>query len=136
MTRLALAAVMALAAAAPAHAAGHRVECPALAPAEWGTPRAALSGIDVLATPAGEAIDDKAPPTLVPDADDITGNVLNQRWDMRSYDSGWRLFIDCHYRDRVVRLEASGIKSCARRLAPFSRAKGAGPHAKDSLYCD
>jgi hypothetical protein len=136
MMRVVLAAVVALVAAAPAHAAGHRVECSALAPAEWGTPRAALSGVDVLATPAGEAIDDKAPPTLVPDDNTITGNLLNQRWDMRSYDSGWRLYIDCHYRDRVLRLEAPGVKTCARQLAPFDRKTGAGPHAKDSLYCD
>jgi hypothetical protein len=73
-----------IALAAPlAHAQQHRVECPIEAPAEWKLPKPApLDQAAVLSQPAGEPIDDSAPPSLVPDRGYARGKVWHNVWIM------------------------------------------------------
>jgi hypothetical protein len=48
---------------------GHPLECPWEAPAEWGLSKpATLDAVAVLSQPTDHAIDEKAPPSLVPEA--------------------------------------------------------------------
>jgi hypothetical protein len=72
-TRIAIAMILA---ASPVRAQPHRLECPRVAPPEWGLPRPApLNQVAVLAQPTGEPIDDSSPPTLAPDHGYAPGNV-------------------------------------------------------------
>jgi len=114
-----LAPLAACAAAAPSVAApGHVLECPARAPAEWGDARGALVGVDVLSTRRGEAIDDAAPPSLVPDSQVIRAGTLHQSWRMNQDGPDWQYHVWCRYSGttRVLKLAAPGVRQCERLL--------------------
>jgi hypothetical protein len=129
---------LALAAVPAAAATSHRLECPAVAPAEWAQPGARLSGVEVLATRAGQPIDDSAPPSLVPDMESFRAGTLHQRWQMNQYGDGWRFYVDCRYQgaERVLRLDAVQVKSCNQFISKFSRDKGESKRSERRLYCD
>ncbi len=116
----------------------HKLECPEFAPAGWGAGKGALSGVDVLSSPAGEPIDEHAPPTLAPDDETVEGGTLRQTWQMNNDGAGFVSFVDCHYQGtpRPLRLDAKATKICVRSIAPFDKAKGAAADAKQALYCD
>lgn len=130
-----LAAIAALPAAA--HAAGHRLECPAQAPSSWGLRLGPLSQVAVLSQKTGVAIDDSAPPTLVPDRGFARGNAWHNLWDMDD-EPGWSHFIQCQYRGspRVLRLPADGLKRCEQTASPYTVAKGVADDAVHALVCD
>jgi hypothetical protein len=138
MKPVALALLLGLPLLQPAEAASHRLECPAVAPADWALPQARLSAVAVLATKAGEPIDEAAPPTLVPDSETISAGSLHQRWEMNVYGPGSRFYVDCRYRgsERVLRLDAGQVKICERVITKFSRATGESPQSENRLYCD
>ena len=119
-------------------AAGHRLECPTVAPADWALPRARLSGVAVLAAKDGEAIDEASPPTLVPDSETISAGSLHQRWQMNVYGPGSRFYVDCRYQgsDRVLRLDAGQVKLCERVVTKFSRTTGESSQSENRLTCD
>ena len=72
----------------------HRVACPGEAPAEWGLPKPApLEQPAVLSQPTGEPIDEKAPPSLVPDRGYARGNVWHNVW-MMGDEPHWSHFVD------------------------------------------
>jgi hypothetical protein len=121
-----------------AAAAGHRLECPAVAPADWGAPQGKLSGVAVLAAKDGEPIDETAPPSLVPDGESLRAGTLHQRWRMNGYGAGWRFYVDCRYQGsaRVLRLDAGAVKSCDRFISKFSRTSGESGQSENSLACD
>jgi hypothetical protein len=121
-----------------AAAGGHRLECPAVAPPDWGAPQGRLSGVEVLAAKDGEAIDEKSPPSLVPDSESLRAGTLHQRWQMNGYGAGWRFYVDCRYQgsERVLRLDAGAVRSCDRFVSKFSRTTGASKQSEDSLACD
>jgi len=129
---------LALAAVPGAAAASHRLECPAVAPAEWAQPGARLSGVEVLATRAGQPIDDNASPSLVPDMASFRAGTMHQRWQMNQYGDGWQFYVDCRYQgvDRVLRLDAVQVKSCNQFISKFSRDKGESKRSERRLYCD
>lgn len=117
-----------------AHAARepvHKLSCPARAPAAWRQ-GGVLSGVDILSAPRGERIDDKAPPSLVPDHQAQSGNVLRQTWIMNADGPGWAYYVDCHYThsSRILRLDAGGTTRCERRL------EAARPDGPQTLTCD
>jgi hypothetical protein len=56
MKPVVLALLLGLALLRPAAASGHRLECPAVAPADWALPQARLSAVAVLAAKEGEPI--------------------------------------------------------------------------------
>jgi hypothetical protein len=138
MKPLALALLLGLPVIQDAAAAGHRLECPAVAPADWGLSRARLSGVAVLATEDGETIDEAAAPTLVPDSETMRAGTLHQRWQMNVYGPDSRFYVDCRYRgtDRVLRLDAGQVKRCEREITHFSRATGESQQSENRLYCD
>ena len=109
-----------------------KVVCPAQAPAAWGSPHGALSGVEVLATPRDTPIDETAPPSLVPDRQLRQGDRLVQIWTMNVEGPTWAYYVDCHYRGtaRVLRLDAAGTTRCQRRL-PATQ-----PDGPQSLTCD
>ena len=135
---LSLALVLLVLSPGAAPAGEHRLECPAAAPADWPTPHGRLAGVAVLAAKDGEAIDETAPPSLVPDNESLRAGTLHQRWRMNGYGAGWHFYVDCRYEGsaRVLRLDASAVKSCDRFVSKFSRTTGASTQSQDSLACD
>jgi hypothetical protein len=124
-----------LLAALPAQAA--RLQCPTRAPAAWGAALGPLSQVAVLSERKGVAIDETAPPTLVPDRGFARGNVWHNVWLMGD-EPGWAHFIQCRYRgsERVLRLPADGLKQCEQTATPYSRARGVAADAVHTLACD
>src|SRR5262249_13003279 len=98
----------------PAYAAGHALECPPTAPAAWGSPRGGLSGVQVVSAKRGEAIDETAPPDLVPDRQRTQGGVLHSVWKMNADGPDWLFFVWCRYAGtpRVLKLDAPGVRQC------------------------
>ena len=94
--------------------AAQRLECPAQAPAEWGTPRGPLIGVQVLSAKHNEVIDEAAPPDLVPDQQRTTAGVLHSIWRMNSDGPDWLFFVWCRYAgsSRILKLDAPGVKQC------------------------
>jgi hypothetical protein len=128
--------VMPLLLTQPAHA--HRLKCPSQAPADWHLqPPAPLEQPAVLSQPAGEPIDDSAPPSLVPDQGFARGNVWHNIWRMGD-EPGWSHFVDCQYRGsaRVLRLNADGLKRCEQTVQPYSPKSGTPPNAVQTMVCD
>jgi hypothetical protein len=102
-----------------AHAqARHRLECPSHAPAEWGKPRGSLIGVQVLSAKRGEAIDETAPPDLVPDRQARRAGILHQTWQMNGDGPDWQYFVWCRYAgtERIVKLPAPAVTICERVL--------------------
>lgn len=131
-------AAAALRAAAAAETAQPKLACPATAPAAWGLADAPLAQVQVLATPEQEAIDETAPPSLVPDENAIRDGALRQVWQMNSNGPGWRWFVDCSYRGskRILRLDAKDTRRCERTIIPYSKASGAAPQSVQRMVCD
>lgn len=92
----------------------------------------------MLSARVGQAIDDKNPPSLMPDDQSQSGGTLHQSWRMDSDGPGWVRFVDCHYQgaDRVLRLDANRLSRCERTVTHFSKtAEGTGPSI-DQMACD
>jgi hypothetical protein len=122
----------------PTHAQQHRLACPAEAPPEWGLGKPApLEQPAVLSQPAGQPIDDSAPPSLVPDRMFARGAVWHNIWIMGD-EPGWSHFVDCQYRGskRVLRLKADGLKQCEQTAAPYSPKGGIARGAMQTMACD
>jgi hypothetical protein len=119
-----------------AQAAGHRLECPVKAPPEFG-PAGPLDQVGVLSERKGVAIDETAPPLLVPDRGFARGSVWHNIWEMGD-EPGWVHYIQCQYRGvtRVLRLPADGLKQCEQTATPYSRAQGVANDAVHTLACD
>ncbi len=100
--------------AGPASAAGHALECPARAPAEWGGSPGLLNAVQVLSAQRGEAIDETAPPYLVPDEQHTRSGILHSVWRMNSDGPDWLFFVWCQYAGtpRVLKLAAPGVARC------------------------
>jgi hypothetical protein len=100
--------------AGKAWAAGHALECPARAPADWGGSHGSLTAVQVVSAKRGKTIDETAPPDLVPDEQRTQGGILHSIWQMNSYGPEWLFYVWCHYAgtSRVLRLEAPGVKRC------------------------
>jgi hypothetical protein len=116
----------------------HRLQCPIQAPAEWGLAKPTpLVQAAVLSQPAGQPIDDSAPPSLVPDQGFARGSVWHNIWIMGD-DSGWAHYVDCQYRGskRILRLKADGLKQCEQTAQPFSAMGGVSDNAAQTMVCD
>jgi hypothetical protein len=96
-------------------------------------PRGALVGVEVLSAPRGEKIDPAAPPSLMPDTNEVRGGKLHQVWRMNADGPDWVFYVDCHYAGaaRVLRLDAGGVGRCERILPPPPNEGG-----PQSLTCD
>jgi hypothetical protein len=119
-------------------AAPSTIECPAIAPPEWGLSAAAtLSDVEVLSVPQGVKIDEEAPPSLVPDTSDVYDHALHQSWMMDQDGPGWSSFVDCHYRGtaRILRLDAAGVKRCDRVIQPFDPRRPDNAASHESMIC-
>ena len=119
-------------------ASRHKIECPAMAPADWGLSGAKLSGVQILSQPKGQRIDETAPPSLVPDRSTVSGGTLHQVWTMNGDGPGWDFFVDCHYTGttRLLRIPGDGVKRCDRTITHF-RSRGApDPRSLELLHCD
>jgi hypothetical protein len=116
----------------------HKVACPPDAPAEWGLPKPApLEQPAVLSQPTGKAIDEGAPPSLMPDRSYARGNVWHNVWIMGD-EPHWSHFVDCQYRGsaRVLRLKADGLKQCEQTAQPYAAGKGVADNATQTMVCD
>lgn len=133
-----LAVLVGQAEAAEDAAPRHKLECPAVAPAVWGLAGAKLAGVEVLSAPRGEKIDETAPPSLMPDGQSLAAGTLRQEWRMNEDGPGWVFFVDCHYRgsERVLRLDAAGVKRCQRTIAHFSPSAGESAGSEQAMVCD
>jgi hypothetical protein len=124
--------------ASSAQAQQHRVECPKEAPAEWSLHKPApLDQVAVLSQPTGKAIDDRSPPSLVPDRGFPKGNVWRNIWLMGD-EPGLSHFIDCRYRgsERILRLKADGLKQCEQTAKPYSTKGGVADNAAQMMVCE
>jgi hypothetical protein len=126
-----------LLAAPAAQAAGHRLECPAQAPAEWGGAPGPLEQVGVLSEHRNLPINDEAPPLLVPDRGFAQGGVWHNIWRMGD-EPDWVHYIQCQYRGstRVLRLQADGLRQCEQTATPYSPARGVADDAVHTLACD
>ena len=97
-----------------AWAAGHALECPVHAPADWQVSPGVLNGVQVLSARRGETIDEAAPPDLVPDEQRTQGGILHSAWRMNSEGPDWLFYVWCHYTGtkRLLKLDAPGVKRC------------------------
>jgi hypothetical protein len=75
-------------------------------------------GVEVLSAPRGGKIDDTAPPSLMPDANEVRDGMLHQVWRMNADGPDWVYYVDCHYAGttRVLRLDAGHVARCERIL--------------------
>jgi hypothetical protein len=131
-------AATAIVAAPLAHAREHRLECPRKAPLEWSVPKPAkLDQVAVLSQLKGMPIDDRSPPSLVPDRGYARGSVWHNIWLMGD-EQGWSHFVDCRYRgsERVLRLKADGLKECEQIAQPYTSKGGVAENAAQALVCD
>lgn len=122
---------------ASAHAQ-HRVECPAHPPGDLGAPAGApLEQVAVLSEKDGVAIDDKAPPSLVPDRGFARGGTWHNVWILQP-EPGWSFYIDCQYRGatRVHRLPAKAVRQCEQTATPYTQRGGVAATATHTLSCD
>ena len=134
----ALTCVVLLGLVQPATAAQTELRCPDAAPADWGLkPTPSLSGVEILSARKGEKIDEKAPPSLVPDTSDTRNGTLHQTWQMNSDGPEWSYFIDCHFggTSRILRIDAGGTTLCDYTVAPFGANGREGPNARHRLVC-
>jgi hypothetical protein len=97
-----------------ARGVGHALECPASAPAEWGATPGTLNTVQVISAKRDEAIDETAPPDLVPDDQRTQGGILHSVWKMNSEGPNWVFQVWCHYAGtkRMLKLDASAVKRC------------------------
>jgi hypothetical protein len=116
----------------------HKLECPAVAPAEWQVPNAPLSGVEVLSTPDDQPIDETAPPSLVPDEENLRSGTLRQSWRMNADGPGWVYFVDCLYRgtERRLRLKADLVSRCDRSISHFTKRSGETERSVQRMSCD
>jgi hypothetical protein len=120
-----------------AQAQQHRVACPREAPAEWGLPKQTpLDQVAVLSQPVGQQIDDRSPPSVVPDRGFARGGVWHNIWLMGD-EPDWSHFVDCQYRGstRILRLKADGLKQCEQTARPYSAKRGAADNAAQMMVC-
>lgn len=129
MILLAVVAAHATRAAAPSHL----LACPAETPAAWGPPGGMLNGAEILSMPHGEKIDERSKPSMVPDSWDQLGVRVRQIWQMNAEGPEWDYYVDCHYSgtSRILRLDASKVKTCMRQFDAGQPDRGA-----QSLTCD
>jgi hypothetical protein len=124
---------------ASAHAAQqHRVECPPQAPADWDlTKPAPLDQVAVLSQPTGTPIDERSPPSLVPDRGFARGSIWHNIWLMGD-EPGWSHFVDCRFRgsERVLRIKADGLKQCEQIARPYSAKGGVADNAVQTMACN
>jgi hypothetical protein len=127
-----------MAQAASAGTTNHRLDCPAYAPPEWGGPKAPLSEVHILASPMGQAIDNKSPPSLAPDRESFRAGVLLQSWSMNTDGPAWVYFVDCLYEgtDRLLRLDAKDVKICRLSISHFRATKGKSRDSRIQLICE
>ncbi len=120
----------------PLSAQAARLQCPARAPADWGV-AGPLVAVGVLSERKGVAIDEAAPPLLVPDRGFARGTVWHNVWAMGD-EPGWVHFIQCQWRGspRILRLPADGLKRCEQTAAPYSAARGVAGDAVHTLTCE
>jgi hypothetical protein len=126
-----------LAVSAPAHSREHHVECPREAPAPWTVQQPApLEQATVLFQPVAQAIDENAPPSLVPDRGFAHGGVWHNIWRMGD-EPRWSHFVDCRYRgsQRVLRLKADGLGQCEQTAQPYSITTGVARDATQTMTC-
>src|SRR4051794_8142388 len=109
---LAVAASVMQAGSLSAQQAASRVQCPAVAPTEWGGKRGVLNGVQVISAKRGETIDETAPPDLVPDEQRTRSGILHSVWRMNSDGPEWLFQVWCHYAGtpRVLKLDAPVVK--------------------------
>lgn len=117
MLRLSAVLFAGLAAASmPLHAATslHPLACPTVAPASWNLRAdARLIRSAVLEARTGVAINDGAPPYLLPDRSFRRGGAWHNVWVLDD-EPGWLYFVECQYLGsrEVLRLKAAGLKQC------------------------
>jgi hypothetical protein len=128
-----------LAVVLPAEAATssqHRLACPAVAPANWNLRADAhLIRSAVLGARTGVAINDAAPPYLVPDQTFRRGGAWHNIW-MLDDEPGWAYFVECQYLGsrEVLRLKAAGLKQCEQVFRRNDEHPGAD--APQTMACD
>jgi hypothetical protein len=95
-------------------AAAHVLECPATAPTEWDVRPGVLNAVQVLSARQGEAIDETAPPDLVPDTQSTRNGILHSAWKMNSDGPEWLFYVWCRYAGtpRVLKLDAPRVQRC------------------------
>jgi hypothetical protein len=121
-----------------AHAQQHRVECPPQAPADWDlTKSAPLDQVAVLSQPGGTPIDERSPPSLLPDRGFARDEVWHNIW-LLGNEPGWSHFVDCRYRGspRILRLNADRLRQCEQTARPYSAKGGVADNAVQTMKCD
>jgi hypothetical protein len=137
---LALAIAGLAAIAMPAHASSpqHQLACPSIAPASWNLRAdARLVRSAVLGARTGVAINDSAPPYLMPDQGYRRGGAWHNVW-LLDDEPGWAYFVECQYlgsRD-VLRLKADGLKQCEQVFRPNGTKTGGSDATLQSMQCD
>ena len=97
------------------------IECPA----------GPLVGVQVLSAQHGEAIDESAPPDLIPDEQFARGGTLHQVWKMNSDGPGWDFFVWCTYPGQPKGGETAGAQREALRTHAVHGASGQATAAHD-----
>lgn len=138
--RAGIAVLLALAAATPARASSpqHQLACPSIAPGSWNLRADAwLVRSAVLGARTGIAINDTAPPYLMPDQGYRRGGAWHNVW-LLDGEPGWAYFVECQYlgsRD-VLRLNADGLKQCEQVFRPNGTKPGGSDATLQSMQCD
>jgi hypothetical protein len=139
MLRLSALLIASLAATASADAAmanRHQLECPAVAPSGWDLRAdARLVRSAVLGARTGVAINDAAPPYLVPDQTFRRGGAWHNIWVLDD-EPGWAYFVECQYLGsrEVLRLGATGFGQCEQVLRRNDEHPDA--EAQQTMACD
>lgn len=88
--------------------------CPQTAPAEWHVADGKLRAVLVLSVPAGQAINEDAPPSIAPTREWRTKGYFHQSWVMNVEAPKFSDKVDCIYTgtERHLRLDAYAVKQC------------------------
>jgi hypothetical protein len=135
---LAAAGLAAIAISSHAATARHQLSCPSTAPASWNLRAdARLVRSAVLGARTGIAINDSAPPYLMPDQGYRRGGAWHNLW-LLDGEPGWAYFVECQYlgsRD-VLRLKADGLNQCEQVFRPNGAKTGVSDATLQTMQCD
>jgi hypothetical protein len=135
---LAAAGLAAIPLSSHAATARHQLSCPSTAPTSWNLRAdARLVRSAVLGARTGIAINDGAPPYLMPDQGYRRGGAWHNVW-LLDEEPGWAYFVECQYlgsRD-VLRLKADGLNQCEQVFRPNGAKTGGSDAILQTMQCD
>lgn len=101
-----------------------------------GLRNARLNQVDIVSFKPGESIDEKAPPSLMPDKQSVRSGVLHQVWELSAM-AGEVQQLWCRYAgsDRILKLPEGSLRRCEQTITRYSTTR-TDPRSQRTAFCD